>query len=120
MKNFAIIIVLFASLAMASYEHPRWYPHKKYVASEEVSKAFDVAQEFYVKNLASSEKPIDYEFHAYAVANGYVVSISELYRVEGGGHSVAIDGEHCIYLDKNYQIKGSRQCMAAGPNPLAK
>ena len=119
MRAIALIIVLFSSGVMAAFEHPKWYPHKNYVPSKEISKAFDVAQEYYVKNLASSSKPIDYEFHAYSVTGGYIVSITVLYREESGGHSVAVDGEHCIYLNNIYTIKGSRQCMAASPNPLA-
>ena len=120
MRVIALFIVLFSPLVMAvNFEHPKWYPHKNYAPIDEVAKALDLAQEYYVKNVAISNQPIDYEFHAYAADGGYIVSIMVLYREKGGGHSVAVDGEHCIYLNKQYTIKWSRLCMAAGPNPLA-
>ena len=113
-------MVLFSLSALATdFEPPKWYPHKNYVPSDNITQAFDVAQEYYLKNLVSTSQSIDYEFHAYATDGGYIVSIMVLYRNKNGGHSVEVDGEHCIYLNKQYTIKGARQCMAAGPNPLA-
>ncbi|WP_413662927.1 hypothetical protein ACG1BZ_17415 [Microbulbifer sp. CNSA002] len=120
MRAIVLFMVLFSSLAAATdFEHPKWYPHKNYYTSDKVTKAFDIAQEYYVKNVTSANQSIDYEFHAYETDGGYIVSIMVLYREKSGGHSVAVDGEHCIYLNEQYTIKGSKQCMAAGPNPLA-
>ncbi|WP_445354799.1 hypothetical protein ACJJI5_17815 [Microbulbifer sp. EKSA008] len=119
MRVIALFIVLFLSLAMAKeFEPPKWYPHKDYTPSDKLILAFDVAQEYYVKNLTSTNQPIDYEFHAYATDGGYIVSIMVLYREKDGRHSVAMDGEHCIFLNQQYIIKESRQCIATEPNPL--
>lgn len=120
MRTIVLFMVLFSPLAVGTdLEHPKWYPHKNYYASDKVIKAFDIAQEYFIENVTSVSQPIDYEFHAYETDGGYVVSIIMLYREKSGGHSVAMDGEHCIYLNKQYTIKRSRQCIAAGPNPLA-
>ncbi|WP_444912427.1 hypothetical protein [Microbulbifer sp. PAAF003] len=119
MRVIALYIVLFSSLAMATeFAPPKWYPHKDYTPSDKVILAFDAAQEYYVKNVASTNQPIDYKFHAYATDGGYIVSIMVLYREKDGRHSVAMDGEHCIFLNQQYMIKGSRQCIATDPNPL--
>ncbi|MFT5116516.1 MAG: hypothetical protein ACI9NY_000035 [Kiritimatiellia bacterium] len=119
MKILLFIIAFYSTYVYSSVEVPKWFPHKNYVASTEIVKAFEVAQQYYVNNTTDISKPIDYEYHAYTVKGGYVVSIMVLYRDGNGGHNVVLDGEQCIYLNTSYTIKGTKQCMSANPNPLA-
>jgi hypothetical protein len=113
---FATLIV-FSSTLFAS-DGAKWVRKDNYVATSETDKAYLIAKEHFAQSTAASSKDVDYEYYAYSVSGGYVVSISTLYREANGGYSIAADSEHCIYIDQLFRIKGERQCMAAGPDLL--
>ncbi|MGX5174288.1 hypothetical protein ACUR5C_09735 [Aliikangiella sp. IMCC44653] len=111
-KLSCILFIALFSFATEAAEYGKWIPAAKYTHVEEYSPALEVAKKWALEKYNPEKDKISFEFRIRPAKEGYEVTVDNLYHTESGEFAVAVDGEMCLYLDKNFKLKRVKQCMA--------